>query len=276
MTTPTTKLDYRNLTIHPSVKDLFPPMEPEGLKALAADIKANELKEPICLYEGFILDGNNRYRAFFQAGLEYKLTDQCFCQFDPKTQGDPLTFVVSANLHRRHLTESQRAMIAGQIVTTKLGSNQYKGKDGKIDTAKAAELLAVSETSVKRAKKVYEKAAPEVVDALRKGDLRLGMAVNVVAKPKEQQTQAMAEEKAKAEAQKAAARTKRDAAKAGKPQSAKASEANQRMIDLDTFKKKWDGFNDMQRRSFVETYRSDLQTILDKIAEHEAYQHAAE
>jgi hypothetical protein len=48
------------------------------------------------------------------------------------------------------------------------------------------------------------------------------------------------------------------------------------MIDLDAFKKKWDGFNDMQRRSFVETYRSDLQTILDKIAEHEAYRHAAE
>jgi ParB-like chromosome segregation protein Spo0J len=253
---------------------IFPCMEAEELRNLGADIKLNGLREPIWLYEDKILDGNNRYRAIIQVGMEYKLTDASFRQFDPKTQGDPLKFVISANLHRRHLTESQRAMIAGQIVTTKLGSNQYKGEDGKIDTAKAAVLLNVSESSVKRAKKVYEKAAPEVVDALHKGELRLGMAASVVAKPKEQQTQAMADEKAKVEAAKAAAKAKRDAAKGNKPQSEKVGEANQRMIDLDNFKKKWAAFNDMQKRSFVEDNRRDLQTILDKIAEHEAYQHA--
>jgi hypothetical protein len=102
------------------------------------------------------------------------------------------------------------------------------------------------------------------------------MATKVAAKPKEQQAQALQDEKAIVEANKAAAKAKRDAAKTGKPQAAKAPEANLRMIKLDAFKKDWDGFNDMQRRSFVETYRSDLQTILDKIAESEAYRQAAE
>ena len=47
--------------------------------------------------------------------------DEHFYQFDPKNQGDPLTFVISANLHRRHLTESQRATIAAKIVTMNSG-----------------------------------------------------------------------------------------------------------------------------------------------------------
>jgi hypothetical protein len=182
MTTTPTKLDYRNLVPHTLVKDLFPLMDEAALSALAADIKLNGLKEPITLHEGMILEGNNRYKAFSKPGLEYKLKDECFCQFDPKTQGDPLTFAVSANLHRRHLTETQRGIIAAKLVTMKLGDNQYKGKDGKLDIAKAAKLFAVSETSVKRAKSVYDSAAPEIVEALHKGDLRLGMAVDVVKK----------------------------------------------------------------------------------------------
>jgi hypothetical protein len=165
--------------------------------------------------------------------------------------------------------------VAGKLVNTKLGGNQYNGTDGKFSAEKAALLLGVSVASIKRAKKVFDKGAPEIVEALEKGKLRLGMAVGVVAKPKEKQAQAVQEAKTKAETAKKEAKAKRDAAKAGKP-AKKEPEANLRMIELDAFKKKWEGFNDMQQRSFVEEYRDGLQTILQKIAEHEAYRHAAE
>jgi ParB-like chromosome segregation protein Spo0J len=257
----------RDRQFHP-LADIFPLMEGPEFDALVEDIKTNGLREPITLYEGKILDGRNRYRAIVKAGLLSKLKEEHFRQFDPKTQGDPLAFVISANLHRRHLNETQRALIAANLVTTKLGDNQHKS--GSITMEKAAKVLSVGEATIKRAKTVIDKGAPEIVEALQKGKLRLGMAVGVVEKPKEQQAQAVKDAK---EAIKAKAKATREAAK---PDNKETSEHNQRMVELDTFKKKWEGFNDMQQRSFVETYRNGLQTILQKIAEHEAYQHAAE
>jgi ParB-like chromosome segregation protein Spo0J len=274
--TTTTKPTFHNLTAHP-LADIFPLMEGADFDALVEDIKTNWLREPITLFEDKILDGRNRYRAIVKAGLEYKLKEENFRLFDPKVHGDPLKFVISANLHRRHLNETQRAVVAGKLVNTKVGGNQYNGTDGKFSAEKAALLLGVSVASIKRAKKVFDKGAPEIVEALQKGELRLGMAVGVVAKPKEQQAQAVQEAKAKVEAAKKVAEAKRKAAKTNNPAPSKEqSEANLRMIELDAFKKKWEGFNDMQQRSFVEKYRDGLQTILKKIAEHEVYQHAAE
>ena len=43
-------------------------------------------------------------------------------------RGSALAFVASKNLHRRHLTESLRAMVAAKIATMKHGSNQLSEK----------------------------------------------------------------------------------------------------------------------------------------------------
>jgi hypothetical protein len=170
MTTPTPK-PTAELSAHP-LSELFPRMDKEELDTLAEDIKANELKEAILLFEDKILDGNNRYSAGLKIGYRFKETD--FRQFDPKVHGDPLAFVVSQNLHRRHLTESQRAAIAATLVNTKLGYNQYNRSN--VTNKKAAEMLGVGVATVKMAKDVAQKAAPEIQELVRKGDLRLGAA----------------------------------------------------------------------------------------------------
>lgn len=50
---------------------------------------------------GAILDGANRYRACIESGVEPIMV--------PYSGNDPLQFVLSENLHRRHLTAGQHA-----------------------------------------------------------------------------------------------------------------------------------------------------------------------
>ena len=49
------------------------------------------------------------------------------------TGTDPIGFVLSANLHRRHLDESQRAWLGGGLTALELGANQHtKGQGSSI------------------------------------------------------------------------------------------------------------------------------------------------
>ncbi len=80
----------------------FPPMSDADFASLSEDIKANGLRDPITLYEGMVLDGWHRFQACAELAIEPR-----FAQF---TNGDPASFVLSKNLHRRHLSASQRAV----------------------------------------------------------------------------------------------------------------------------------------------------------------------
>ena len=104
------------MKFHP-LAALFPLLPDDALQALADDISANGQRQPITLYQDSILDGRNRFRACELAGVE-----PLFEEYD----GDrPLEFVIGLNLHRRHLTESQRAMVAGRLANMGRGSNQH-------------------------------------------------------------------------------------------------------------------------------------------------------
>lgn len=83
-------------------------------------------------------------------------------------RGDPLSYVISKNLHRRHLNESQRAMVAAKIATLTHGgdrANQYVGGKrpiGPLPQSEAAKLLNVGETSLKRAARVRDGGIKEL------------------------------------------------------------------------------------------------------------------
>lgn len=58
--------------------------------------------------------------------------------------------MASLNLHRRHLSESQRAMVAAKLAALPVGANQHRSIDLPTQ-AQAAEMLNVSVPSLKRA-----------------------------------------------------------------------------------------------------------------------------
>ena len=140
--------------------ELFPMMSDQGMDALVKDIKARGLLQDIILFEGMVLDGRHRQAACELAGVQprYKTF--------PGKEPDALNYVLSLNLMRRDLTESQRAMIAAGLVTTKWGGDRTSEQGAALHLAlesvtKAAEKVGVSERMVKAAKRLLSEDVDE-------------------------------------------------------------------------------------------------------------------
>ena len=86
----------------------FPIMEDEKFDKFKDDIKQNGQLEPIITFDNQILDGLNRYRACTELGITPN-----FIEYKGK---DPLHYVISVNVHRRHMTPSQLAMVATEML----------------------------------------------------------------------------------------------------------------------------------------------------------------
>src|SRR6516165_10348939 len=155
--------------------NIFPLIEGEEFDAFVADIKAQGLHEPIWLYQGKILDGRNRYRACMAAGIE--------CRSVPYTGNDPVGYVISKNLHRRHLNESQRAMVADRLATMAQGARTDLSPTGEKSQAQAAELLNVGKRSVERAREVREHGVPELQAAVERGEVKVYVAADIASMP---------------------------------------------------------------------------------------------
>lgn len=183
-------LDY-----HP-LANLFPLIEGEAYEQLVDDVRQNGVREPIVLLDGKILDGRNRYRAGLEAGF-----------FTPSAEGspiphpqymfdhfggigkdlDPLAWVISKNLNRRHLTDDQRRMVAARVANLKVGRPSENVPHGPITRAQAAQMLSVDERGVKSARAVVTNGAAELQQAVDQRRVTVRMAADLAALSKEQQ-----------------------------------------------------------------------------------------
>lgn len=195
------------MEVHEYAK-LFPPMSNEEFEELVEDIRQNGQLEPIIVYEGKILDGRNRYNACMKLGIKPKMVDY---------NGEnltPLNFVISKNIKRRHLTASQKALLALEIkpllaeeakkrqlsslkqykentVQEIIPEREEKKENG--DTVvpllaqrekgrtieQAGKIIGVGKEYIRKAEKV-KKEAPELVEKIMAGEMNLNQAVKEV------------------------------------------------------------------------------------------------
>jgi hypothetical protein len=121
-----------------------------------------------------------------------------------------INFIVSLNLHRRHLSEGQRGVVAAKIETMRQG-RQNKDANLHVSRAEAAELSAdlreadkgeasekaaavvnVSPRTVERASKVIKTGIPELVSAVDSGAIAVSKASRIAALPPEEQKEVVA------------------------------------------------------------------------------------
>lgn len=192
---------------HP-VANLFPLLSGEEFESLRDDIAEHGLRDPICLHtDGSIVDGRNRYRACLAAGVKPD-----FYTFDG-TDEELLPYVLSLNLHRRHLNPTQLGFVGAEVeeyyaiearkrqahgmtapgVTLVAHGPQASGDDTKEGKARdhAAEAIGTSARGIARAKKLKREAAPEIVSACIDGTLRARDAVGILDLSHDEQRQCL-------------------------------------------------------------------------------------
>ena len=174
------------LQLHP-LCTLFPRITGHEFDALVSDIATNGLNNPIVLHGGMILDGGNRYRACIEAEVE-----PTFIEYDG---GNPVLFVLSANLHRRHLSAGQHAAIVASAQDWAKAQTVGKPKSGNVtglETVANRQAQSGASDKTQRDADKVAKADPELAKAVGRGEVSLPKAVKQVtgkrtgAKPKQQ------------------------------------------------------------------------------------------
>lgn len=169
-----TKPNPKPMEFHPLCL-LFPQMSDTEIDDLGAQIKANGQRNTIKLLDGKILDGRNRFIACARVGVKPR--------FEKFTGKDALAFVIDENLRRRHLSDSQRAMLATEIAKLNPGQNASAG----VSQDKAATMLNVKPRAVQTARQISKQGSKGIKKMVRDGKLSLNAAASVSRLPKAKQ-----------------------------------------------------------------------------------------
>jgi ParB-like chromosome segregation protein Spo0J len=176
--------------------NLFPPMSDAEFAALRESIRVDGQTDPIWTWQGKVIDGRHRLRACNELNIEPKM-----CEWDGK--GSLIAFVVARNLTRRHLDESQRAMVAARLKPAFEQDARQRVMAGKeLDPqtnlsggqtrAQAGEVLNVSGTSVTNACRVLKLGIPELISAVDRAEIAVSKAALIAQFTKEQQAKILA------------------------------------------------------------------------------------
>lgn len=175
---------------HP-FSNIFPLLEGAAFAEFAANIEKRGLEQLIVLFEGKILDGRNRYRACLETGEKPR--------FKEYEGDDPIGFVMSLNLSRRHLDASQVAMVGARVMPMYEALAKERMRAGGREKVvanlpqagkareQAAAAVGSSPRSVQSAVSILKKGTPELIAAVDAGHIPVSVAVTLSKEPAQEQ-----------------------------------------------------------------------------------------
>lgn len=206
------------LLAHP-LAELFPLIEGDDFAALVDDIREHGVIDRIELLDGTILDGRNRYNALVHLAESGELLgggwghrageplppealepdNQWFRKFNRHVDGDPLPWVLSKNLKRRHLNESQRAMVGAKIADMGVGrpkifepAPEHIPQIRGISARATAAMLNVGTRSVESARTVLKDGVADLQHAVEQGRVAVSTAETLASLSKDEQAEIVA------------------------------------------------------------------------------------
>lgn len=182
-----------NYQQHP-LSAAFPAMGADDFQALKDSIENIGVQNPVTLLDGMVIDGWHRYTAAMELGMA--------CPTVELGDVDPRDFAWGQNGPRRHMTSAQLASATVAVYAWyPANGDAQKTGGGALSSpptlpvksnAELASIAGVSVRSIQQAKSVHTNAAPEVIAAVKSGEIGLPKAAAIAKLPKEEQAAAIA------------------------------------------------------------------------------------
>lgn len=225
----------QTIVVTPELQAYIDPLTPDEYAALERSILAEGCRDALVLWGDILVDGHNRYSICTKHGLPFQTVQNTRFQ----SMEDVHLWMIDQHLGRRSVSDFQRGVLAlrkREILAERraMASQKVPAPDTGTPAPDDAAAPAVSPTAdteplntreaIARAarlsssqvvliEKIQKQAAPEVVAAVKAGDLSLNAAAAVAALPAEEQTAAAAAGK---DSLREAAKRVRDAKKKAK------------------------------------------------------------
>lgn len=180
------------LEIKEEFKKLIPALTPEEFKQLEQNCLDEGIREKIIVWDGFIIDGHNRYEIATKWGLDYQTESKRF-----KDESEVREWMILNQFGRRNLSNYQRSVLALELesVFSERAKENLKLSDGKgkqksaevkiepIETRKElAKVANVSHDTIAKVKKIEAVATPEVKAQLSTGEISINQAYQEIKK----------------------------------------------------------------------------------------------
>lgn len=175
------------MTIDSEFKALIPPLAPEELAQLEANILADGCRDPLVTWQGILIDGHNRFAICSKHGLEFETVTMAFADRSYAKE-----WIIRNQFGRRNLLPYIRTKLALELEET-IAARSQQGKRTDIQQAdnlcqksdnsppldtkrELAAIAGVSHDTVAKVKKIEAKAAPEVKAKLVSGEISINQA----------------------------------------------------------------------------------------------------
>ncbi len=196
-----------SIQINEELRTYIDPLSADEYAALERSLLAEGCRDALVLWGDVLVDGHNRYELCRKHGIEFKtIQNTRFASLE-----DVKLWMIENHLGRRSVSDFQRGVLAlrkKEILQARRQAQQAQAaRDASQGEAAAqpaepapalsrqalARAARVSSNTLGQIEKIHKAAAPELVRAVKAGDISINAAAAVASLPAQQQVAAAAE-----------------------------------------------------------------------------------
>jgi len=171
------------MKIKEEFKKLIPALSVEEYKQLEENCLAEGIRESIITWNGYIIDGHNRYEIATKHNLKYESIDKSF-----DSEEDVKEWMICNQFGRRNLSNYQRSVLALElesVFSARAKVNLSESGKGllisaKVDTRKElSKIASVGHDTIAKVKKIQATATPEIKAQLNAGTMSINEAYKI-------------------------------------------------------------------------------------------------